>query len=486
MLENLVPQRVFYYFEEICKIPHGSKNTWQISNYLKRFAEDRGLFCIQDELGNIIIKKPGTAGYENSEPVIIQGHMDMVCEKEADRDIDFANDGLELRYNDEYVWANGTTLGGDDGIAVAFALAILESKYSEIEHPPLEVVITVDEEIGMYGAAYIDCSRLDGKRMLNLDSEEEGVFLVSCAGGGTVTGRLDVNYVPASGEGSLYQLVISGGVGGHSGVEIDKQRANCNKLIGRFLNMLLKLEGIALVEVNGGLKDNAIPREASAVVLVPEAVNKEFCSMVAEFDETLKKEYLKTDPELGLTCKRVDEPAGSVMDAVSTNRIASALVLAPNGILKMSNDIDGLVQTSVNVGILKTVEAERYVNIGFCVRSSVLSERDALIEQVKCLFEALGGMAVSDGVYPAWEYKNDSPLRELMLEEFERMYGRKPQIQALHAGVECGLFAGDIPGLDCVSYGPDIFDIHTPKERLSIESVKRTYEYTLEILKKLK
>lgn len=481
VLQELEPARVFHYFEEICGIPHGSGDTKAISDYCVAFARTHGLACQQDDSNNVMIWKPGTAGYEQSASVMLQGHLDMVCEKDPDCDIDFTKEGVRLLLEDGVISARGTTLGGDDGIAVAYALALLESE--DIPHPPLEVVLTVDEEIGMLGASALDCSPLTSRILLNLDSEEEGYLLVSCAGGVTAKAQLPVDY--ESREGICLEIQVSGLQGGHSGVEIDKGRGNACQLLGRALYTLQKTVPFALVSLEGGLKDNAIPREARAEIIVPEEANVaalEAC--LQKLSQQLQHEYQITDPTVQVAGIRCGGKGGRAMTSRSTKRVMAALLNLPGGIQRMSFDMEGLVQTSLNLGIMKTEEQQ--VTFSYSVRSSVESEKEALVDQMVCLMEQLGGTVTCSGEYPAWEYRQDSPLRELMSEIFEEQYGRKPVIQALHAGVECGIFAGQLPGLDCVSFGPDMKDIHTPKESMDVASVKRTWEYLLEILKRLK
>lgn len=486
VLSNLTPKSVFEYFEELCKIPHGSSNTKKISDYCAEFAKQHGFRYIQDEKNNIIIFKNGAAGYENSKPVIIQGHLDMVCERENGCDIDFETEGLRLAVSqDGYVYAEGTTLGADDGIAVAFALALLASE--DILHPPLEVVFTVDEEIGMLGATAIDCGELKSDIMLNLDSEEEGYLLVSCAGGATATCHLPVFYENC--EGMQIRLEITGLEGGHSGVEIDKGRANANQVLGRVLYALKEEVSFEIMSVNGGLKDNAIPREACADIMVDKKSDISVTrDIIKRYNDILSNEYRLTDKGIRIeiieSLQEIKNCERKVFDKHTKEAVITALVNLPGGIQKMSRDIEGLVQTSLNLGILKTEENE--IVMSFSVRSSVKSEKEELLAKIKCLTESLGGYMTCMGDYPAWEYKEDSKLRELMIQIYEEQYGCKPVVQAIHAGVECGLFAGKIRGLDCVSFGPNIYDIHTPKERLEIASVKRTWEYILEILKRLK
>lgn len=478
VLSELQPREVFHYFEEICGIPHGSSNTKAISDYLVKFAEEHRLKYKQDSYNNVIIWKPGTKGYENASSVILQGHIDMVCEKEEDCTIDFEKDGLRLKLEDGVVTAEGTTLGGDDGIAVAYSLAILAS--DTIPHPPLEAVFTVDEEIGMLGAAALDCSELSSRIMLNMDSEDEGHLLVSCAGGITAEGHLPVQRETC--QGTVLQLTVTGLRGGHSGVEIDKGRGNACQLLGRALYRLEQTCSYRLIDVDGGLKDNAIPRQATARLVLNDS-NQEWEEPVKQLSEACAAEYRLTDPDVRITITLEGEQASQAMTTEATRKVVTALVNLPGGIQRMSFDIEGLVQTSLNLGILKTQEQE--VTFSFAVRSNVGTEKDALVERIKCLMEALGGTVECGGDYPAWEYRQDSALRDLMIQVFEEQYGRKPTVEAIHAGVECGLFVGKMPDLDCVSFGPDMNDIHTPKESMKVDSVQRTWEYILEILKRL-
>ena len=485
VLSSLEPHKVFEYFEEICSIPHGSSNTKKISDYLVTFAREHDLRYIKDQSNNVIIFKDGTPGYEASAPVMLQGHMDMVCEKGKDCNNDFERDGLELVLKDGIISANGTTLGGDDGIAVAYALAILDS--SDIPHPPLEAVFTVDEEIGMLGAAAIDCSPLKSKIMLNLDSEDEGYLLVSCAGGVTAASHIPVSFIPAA-DKTLMSINISGLLGGHSGVEIDKNRANANILFGRILYTLNRKLSFNLVSIEGGLKDNAIVKTAVAVIAVNESDIQTVKDCVSHMEDLFKHEYVVSDPDIKVAAEITDSSseaaANDMMDNISTNRVIAALVNMPYGIQGMSSNIKGLVESSLNLGILKTTDTE--VVLSYCVRSSIASRKQEMLDKITSLTELLSGYVTLTGDYPAWEYRQDSPLRDLMKDIFTEQYGREPVIQALHAGVECGLFAGKIPDLDCVSFGPDMKDIHTTNESMDVESVKRTWEYTLEILKRLK
>ena len=496
VLGGIAPEAVFSFFEQICAIPHGSGHTEQISAYLTEFAKERGIRYRQDEMGNVILFQDGTKGYEGKAPVILQGHMDMVCVAEDGVSIDFENEGLTLEIKDGFVTAKGTSLGGDDGIAVAMALAILDDP--TIPHPPLEVVITVDEEVGMLGAAGIDLSDVKGKRLLNIDSEDEGYLLLGCAGGATVTcsltgGRIGQNEKLSG----LFELGISALVGGHSGVEIDKGRANGCVLLGRAAEGLFETArrgGATLLcqSLQGGGKDNAIPTAASMRFfllceqkdqgLLYEQLSKE----TEKWQEVFQKEYAATEPALSLSLTTVqDADTGSVLpfDEASTKKLLSLLRLMPNGIQSMSRDIPGLVQTSLNLGILQTKEDT--VSASYLVRSSLESEKKEVIGRIRGLIGLLGGHMDVAGEYPAWEYKKDSPLRDLMKEVFFEQYGREPVLQTIHAGVECGIFAKKIEDMEAVSFGPDLKDIHSPKEAMDIGSVQRTWRYLLEVLKRM-
>ena len=475
-LAGLEPASVFGYFEEICSIPHGSGNTKMISDYLVSFAKEHGLRYIQDELNNVIIFQNGTCGMEDHEPVILQGHMDMVCEKDAACPIDMAVEGLDVTHDGFCVSAKGTTLGGDDGIALAYAMALMAD--TTIPHPPLEVIITVDEETGMYGAAGIDLSMLKGKKLINLDSEDEGVFTVSCAGGCRATIALNVERRAVY--GPCIRLAVDGLQGGHSGAEIHKNRANANKVMGEFMSRIQKLMPLCLTNLSGGSKDNAIPRSCQAT-MVAMGINLQRINTIAEeLQAEIREQY--DEPEVTIQAFDVDALGGNGLSTESTAKIIGLLCAAPNGVQKMSDDIPGLVQTSLNLGIAKL--GERFTAT-FSVRSSVNTEKLELLEQLKKLCEFYEGVYTEKGDYPAWEYKKDSELRDTMVKVYTEMYGKAPEVLAIHAGLECGLLGEKIPGLDCVSVGPQMHDIHTSRERLEIASTRRTWNFLLEVLKAL-
>lgn len=478
--EELYPQRVFYYFEQIAAIPHGSRNTKAISDYLVDFAKEHNLVWYQDENNNVVIVKEASAGYEAAEPIIIQGHMDMVCEKEKGVDIDFEKDGLKLYIDGDFLKAEGTTLGGDDGIAVAYALALLDSQ--EIAHPKLEVVITVDEEIGMLGADAIDLSMLTGHTMLNIDSDVEGSFLTGCAGGMAVNVTLPMKRVMQSGE--KVALTITGLEGGHSGSEIDKEHGNANILMGRLLRALFEETPFGIISLAGGLKDNAIPRECVTELLVPQENVNLVKEIADKLDIELKKEFMTADPSVCIEFEDLGKKEESILDFGSVSRVIFYLRSVPNGVQHMSQVMHGMVETSLNLGIMELKEDALHTVTS--IRSSVGTRKADLLDRVTAIVELLGGEAEVEGDYPAWEYKQDSSLRPQIAKVYKQLYGKDPVFETIHAGLECGLLSEKIKNLDCVSFGPDNFDIHTPKERLSISSTGRVWDFIVEFLRQAK
>lgn len=475
-LAGLKPGSVFRYFEEICAIPHGSRNTKAISDYLVAFAKEHNLKYIQDESNNVILFGPGTCGMEDHAPVILQGHMDMVCEKDASCPLDMAVDGLDLMHDDRYVYAKGTTLGGDDGIAVAYALAILED--NTIAHPPLEVIITVDEEIGMLGATAIDLSMLQGRTLVNLDSEEEGIFTVSCAGGATSVISLPVERKAVY--GPCVRLTVDGLQGGHSGAEIHKNRANANKVMGEYLSRIQKLMPLCLTSFTGGSKDNAIPRSCQATVVAMGIGIERINDVAAQLQAEIREKF--DEPEASIQAFDVDALGGNSLTTAATSDVISLLCACPNGVQSYSQDMPGLVQTSLNLGIAKLGDQ---FTATFSVRSSVNQEKEELIRKLRELTDFYNGTYTQSGTYPAWEFRKDSPLRDTMVRIYQEMFGKEPQVLAIHAGLECGLLGDKLPGLDCVSIGPQMHDIHTSREKLEIASTERTWRFLLEVLKAL-
>lgn len=469
--------KVFEFFEEISSIPRGSGNTKKISDYCVDFAKTRNLEFYQDEMNNVIIWKAGTKGRENEEPVIIQGHLDMVAEKTSESSHDFEKDGLNLVYEGDYIYAKDTTLGGDDGIAIAYALAILDD--DSLSHPPVEAVFTTDEEIGLLGAAKLDMNKLKGTRLLNIDSEEEGIILVSCAGGMTSESNIPLESKNKSGKEVV--LTITGLKGGHSGVEITKERGNAVILMGRVLSELKKDIDMDIISIKGGLKDNAIPRECCVHMLCDEVDRLE--SLVLNINNVLSNEYISSDKEIKIVLSVNDEYSGKVMTKESFDKVCMYLNSVPNGIQNMSVDIDGLVETSLNLGIFET-DTEK-MKASYSVRSSVASRKVELGRKIKFITEYLGGTYNMYGEYPSWQYKKESCLRELMIDVYKKLYDKELIVEAIHAGLECGYFVQGKPELDVVSFGPNIYNIHTTEEKMSISSVNRTYDYLIEILKEM-
>lgn len=484
-LDSLQPSKVFNFFEEIAAIPHGSKNTKLISDYVVSVAKRHNLKYIQDDSNNVVVYKDACfAGTDVSDAndmdtVILQGHLDMVCEKTDDSDFDFSCEGLRLYVEDGYLKAEGTTLGGDDGIAVAYMLALMDS--DDIPHPPLELVFTVDEEIGMLGAQAFDMSTLSGKKLLNIDSEEEGHLLVSCAGGATAT--LHFPILRRGAQGDKYRIVVSGLKGGHSGVEIDKGRANADIVLGKLLQSIFFVDDtMRVITVRGGLKDNAIPVKAEAFIVSKNET--EVKTEVSRFLEEYRESYKDADPDLSISIEKVNVNSDVYpLDEAANLSFVMAYGSLPNGVIKMSEDIEGLVQTSLNLGIMDTFSEE--ITLSFSVRSSVNKEKEALIDELAAIVQSAGGTMTVEGEYPAWEYKEESKLRDVMTAKYEEMFQEKMVVEAIHAGVECGLFVDSIEGLEAVSFGPNIYDIHTPKERLDIASTERTWIFILEVLKDL-
>ena len=475
-LAGLQPANVFAYFEKLCSIPHGSGNTKPVSDYLVSFAKEQGIRYIQDELNNVILFGEGTCGYEDHAPVIIQGHMDMVCEKDEDCPIDMDQEGLDVTHDGKWVYAKGTTLGGDDGVAVAFGLALLADK--SIPHPPLEVVITVDEETGMDGATGIDLSVLKGRTMLNIDSEEEGIFTVSCAGGCKSTISLPVTRRAVY--GPCVKLTVEGLQGGHSGVEIHKNRANANKVMGEFLSRIQKIIPVAITKLSGGAKDNAIPRSCQVTLVALGMYIDRINGIAEELQNEIRTQF--DEPFAVVRGDDVDALGGNALSTEDSARVIALLNSVPNGVRSWSKDIEGLVQTSLNLGI---AELDKELNLTFAVRSSVEQEKRDLLQKLREQAEFYGAGYTERGDYPAWEYRKDSALRETMIRVYKDMFGNEPQVVAIHAGLECGLLGEKLPGLDCVSIGPNMRDIHTSREKLEIASTERTWNFVLKLLQEL-
>ncbi len=475
--ENLESKKVFEYFYEISSIPRGSGNTKAISDYVVGFAKVHGLEYLQDETNNVIIKKKATIGRENDAGVILQGHLDMVAEKTLDSNHDFLKDGLCLYVEGDFLKAKDTTLGGDDGIAIAYALAILGS--DDISHPNLEAIFTVDEETGMDGARSVDMSQIEGKYLLNIDNEKEGEFVVGCAGGAKV--KCNIPSRKCITEGIKCSLKVTGLLGGHSGIEIDKERANANIIMGRVLNEIAKEYSIDLIDICGGNMDNAIPIECKASIVVMEQDVDNIKGIVKEQNAILKNEYFVSDKDIEVQICIENKGTHKVVFTEDFENILYFLNSVPNGVMNMNMNVKGLVETSLNIGILYL--EDDCMSAVTAVRSSVKSRKYNVINTIQSIVEKAEGFIEVRGEYPEWSYKEDSKLREKIEGLYEAMYGKKPEFNIIHAGLECGYLLTKRPELDIISFGPNIYDIHTTKERMSISSVENVYKFIIEFLK---
>jgi dipeptidase D len=476
--KDLMPQKVFYFFEEISKIPRGSKKEKKISDWLVKFAKDRNLEVYQDSVLNVVIKKPGSNGHENYSPLILQGHMDMVWEKNSSTDFDFETEGIKLAVKDGFLKAVGTTLGADNGIAVAIILAILDSK--EIVHPPLEAVITADEEAGMTGVENLDVSLLEGKTMLNIDTEEEGEIYVSSAGGSRV--QIDFNFQRDSvDEGTQNILLeIKGLNGGHSGSDIDKGLGNSIKILSFILSELSKKFSFKLYDVNGGDKTNAIPREAFSLLNIAASDFENFIKESKVLFEDMKSTYSKTEQSLTMEIKDNVKTERNPISLEDSRNLINLLCEVPNGVITNSAHIDNLVETSLSMGVLRT--HDNTSSIQLLLRSSVNSALHDLENKLRDISKLYNADFTVDSSYSSWEYKEDSKIRELFTEAHKDIFQKTPKIKAIHAGLECGIFAGKINGLDVTSIGPNIYGAHTPEERMEISSVEYTWNWILKAL----
>lgn len=482
ILSKLNPSDVFNYFEELTKIPRGSGNEKGVSDYLVSFAKKNKLEVIQDKADNIIIKKPGTKGYENSKTVILQGHMDMVCEKNSDIVHDFAKDPLKLRIEGDLVKATGTTLGSDNGIAVAMSMAILASE--DIPHPPIEVLLTTGEETGMGGAVALEPENIKGRTLINIDSEQEGKLLVSCSGGVRTKVNLTIDWKDACTDKSAYIVKLSGLKGGHSGMEINKGRANSNKLMGRILFDLEAKFDFDLWELAGGSKNNAIPREAEAGILIKNGDSSKLRAELNIWEGIFKNEFRLADPDVKIELKASEKTIDKVFSQDIKMKAVKLLYLIPSGIQTMSMDIQGLVESSTNLGVVTT--GADTVEYDSAIRSSVRSLKAYILSQTKLAAELLGAELTAYSDYPEWQYEPDSRIRTVFIDVYKKLYGKDPEIVAIHAGVECGLFKEKFGDIDMISFGPDLLDVHTTNEGMSISSVQRTWDYLKAVLAELK
>jgi len=477
-LKNLNPERVFHYFEEICKIPRGSENTDRIAEYCVEFANKHRLRVNRDEVNNIVIFKNGSAGYETSEPVILQGHLDMVCQKTPESTIDFLKDGIDIYVEGNLIRAKNTSLGADNGIAIAMILAVLES--DTICHPPIEAVFTTDEEIGLIGAGKLDCSVLSAKRMINLDSGESDKITTSCAGGSDFKITLPIEYRKASGKKVLF--TIKGLTGGHSGADIDKGRLNANILAGRFLNYAKKVCEFGIISINGGDKANAITPNCEIELVVNDT--EEFISKLEDYYAVVKSEIEEFEPDFSISIRVAEEGNFDTFDKDNADKLIYMLALSPNGIVTMSKKFLNLVETSLNLGVLRTKGDK--VTLHYALRSNKKTAMEYLEEKLTT-FASFNNCNVEIwGHYPAWEFKEDSKLQEEILAVYKELYKETPDVAAIHAGLECGIFSAKIENLDCISIGPNMRGLHSVNEELSISSTEKIYNILLKLLSNLK
>ncbi len=477
-LENLNPKDVFTYFEEISSIPRGSGNMEKISTFCMDFAKKHNLKAERDSLNNVVIFKDATEGYENASPVILQGHLDMVCQKDEGVEIDFEKDGLDIYIDGDYVKARGTTLGADNGIAVAMIMSILAR--NDLQHPPIEAIFTTDEETGMDGALGLCLDKIKGRKMINIDSEDASVVTVSCAGGSDFRMILPVNREVKTAD--LVTITVRGLQGGHSGVEINSGRVNANMLMGRILGRLLKTHKFSIVSIDGGDKGNAIPVSCKARIATDDG--KAAAEAVKQYGDVIKAEIKARESGFELDTQVEENVLSEAFSAQNTEKTVYLLMCAPNGVMQMSAEIEGLVETSLNLGILKT-QADN-VSMLFTLRSNKRSAIEALEERLTVFAQGSGCEVVTGGHYPSWEYNANSELQTLYKEKYKERFGTEPKIEAIHAGLECGVFSSALEGLDCISIGPEMHDIHTTSERLGITSTKDVYDIIVNVLKECK
>lgn len=480
MLKGLKPLNVFEYFEALTRIPRESGNEEAVAKYLESFGKELGLKTIRDKMNNVIISKPGTSGYESAKRVILQGHTDMVCVKKDDLDFDFEKDPIPIYVDGDFIRTRGTTLGADNGIAVAMAMAVLSSK--DLAHPPITALFTTSEETGMDGVMGLNSEDVEGDILINLDSEEEGVLLASCAGGVNNITELPIEWTDNAYD-AAFSLVIHGLNGGHSGIEIHKNRANAIKLLGRTMSIMRGHFPFSVFEVDGGEKMNAIAKRATIKFVLSNADVILMEELIPTIETTFKSEFELSDPGISISLEEIDVP-NKIFTNKTTLSLEVLLRLTPFGVRSMSAGIPGLVESSNNLGVLE--QKETHVKLTNAIRSSVKSLKQALNEEMTLISEMIGGRNYLASDYPEWPFKVDSPTRELMQEVYRTMYGKELKVDAIHAGLECGFLKEKVGDIDMISMGPDLFDVHTPNEHISISSTERVYAFLCEVLKNLK
>ena len=474
---ELKPASVFHYFAEICKVPPPSKKEEKIIAYLQNFAKEQGLELKTDEAGNILIKKPATPGKENLKTVILQSHIDMVCEKNSDSNHDFLNDPIETYIDGEWLKAKGTTLGADNGIGMAAQLAVLAA--NDIEHGPIECLFTVDEETGLTGAFALKEGFMDGDILINLDSEDEGELFIGCAGGANTTAEFAYEEIDAPQDYFFFNVAIKGLTGGHSGDDISKNRANANKLLNRFLSQLAAKYDLYLCEIDGGNLHNAIPREARALCAVPMKHKEDVRIDMNIYTAEIENEFSVTEPNLR-TELGSESPCAKAIDRDTVARLLKSVYAVHHGVYAWSQDMPGLVETSSNLASIKMIDGK--IKIVTSQRSSILSSRKDMSEVVRSAF-LLGGAEVTTGDgYPGWKPNPASPILKVAIESYKRLFGVEPKVKAIHAGLECGLFLEKYPHLDMFSTGPTLRGVHSPDERMHIPAVDKFWQHLLDVL----
>ncbi len=476
-ISNLYPQALWKYFYGLTQIPRPSKNEAKVIQFVKDFGEKLGLETIVDEVGNVIIKKPATPGMENRQGIVLQGHLDMVPQANSDSNHDFLKDPISAYVDGEWVTADGTTLGADNGMGVAAAMAVLEA--TDIPHGPIEGLLTIDEETGMTGAFGLKPGILDGDILLNMDSEDEGELYVGCAGGTNANITFDFKAEEAPASVSAVKLGVKGLKGGHSGIDIPLERGNSNKLLFRFIFETIEEYGLKIGRIEGGSLRNAIPRESSVTVLVASDKVEELKKALLDFTISVKKEFSSADPGLETSFEPTEMP-DSVMDSDTALRLTKAVYACPNGVMRMSTDMKGLVETSTNLAIVKTIGNQ--VKIQCLIRSSVDSAKEDLKNMFTSLFDLAGGSIVFDGEYQGWKPNLDSPILKSSQEVYNKLYGKIPEIKAIHAGLECGILGGSYPKWDMISFGPTIRFPHSPDEKVNIETVGKFWDFLVAVL----
>ena len=481
-VEHEKTNEILKWFEEISKIPRCSKNEDAICNWLANWAKDNNFVVENDRVNNVLIKVPGSPGYENSPPVIIQGHVDMVCEKTPDSDHDFSKDPIKLVYDGDWLTADRTTLGADNGIAIAMAMTMAVDK--ETPHPPLELLFTVDEETGLTGASALEPGFIKGRMLINIDSEDEGTFTVGCAGGINTNLSIPFELTGAPADYQLIKMTGGGMKGGHSGIDIDKEKANAIKIMAQTLHLIRQEVDIRFADISGGTAHNAIPRDIEAFIFAPATDAEKVKTITAEAQETFRAELKNSDPDLHIKVEESREKYDQAMTIEDTRKIIDFITVLPHGVAVMSTDIENLVETSNNLARLRTENGQ--LKVLTSQRSSLVSRLNALTNRIEAVARLSGGEAQSGDGYPPWQPNMDSPLLAKSLKIYEKLFNKKPVVEVIHAGLECGIIGDKNPGMDMISLGPTLKFPHSPDEKILIPTIGMVWDFVAELLKELK